>query len=237
MRDPKHINKRSIPLRRRRGGEGSGLPAAFTYSLGLHALAMAAVVLVAELEWSSPVGTTSSPLEVRIASLPSQMTLEEESERELLTELPPVSNLVDLVEELPVFDPAQPMRPTARDPLLEEDPFEALELEAFEGLPEEESVQVEEAKEEPVGEREPLRQLLESPAVIYPESAALRRLEGTVLLSMIVGPDGGVIEVVLVESSGHGSLDRAAIQAARRYRFEPGEGTITVSKPFTFRLS
>jgi len=78
---------------------------------------------------------------------------------------------------------------------------------------------------------------LESPAAVYPGRAVLRGLEGTVHLTLTVDPSGAVIAVELVKSSGHGSLDRAAIEAARGYRFEPGEGSITVSKPFTFQLS
>ena len=64
----------------------------------------------------------------------------------------------------------------------------------------------------------------------------MRRLEGTVVLEMTVDPSGGVVEVELVSTSGHGSLDRAAIKAAHGYRFEAGDGTLTVSKTFTFRL-
>lgn len=180
-----------------------------------------------------PVGSFNTPREITVASLPQVKPLEVSREQEQVTEVPAVLDLVEIVEEVAVFDPLKPLKPIERDPLLEEDLFEDLELEAFEVLEVEE-----EPVEEPLGdEPEPIRQLLESPPAVYPGSAVLRGLEGTVHLTLTVDPSGVVIAVELVKSSGHGSLDRAAIEAARGYRFEPGEGSITVSKPFTFRLS
>jgi TonB family protein len=40
----------------------------------------------------------------------------------------------------------------------------------------------------------------------------------------------------VIQSSGHRLLDRAAVAAARGYLFESGGGSVTVEKPFTFRL-
>jgi len=189
-------------------------------------------MLVSEFEWSAPSGAPSAPREIQVASTPRSEALVVLREPELVPEVPEVTEVVDVVEEVPAIEMPEPDQPAERDPLLEEDPFEELELEALETIEPEEAVE-----EEPVGEElEETRELLESPAAVYPESALLRRLEGTVLLSLTVGPEGDVVDVELIESSGHGSLDRAAIHAARRYRFEPGGETITVSKPFTFRL-
>ncbi|MBJ19829.1 MAG: hypothetical protein CL933_10455 [Deltaproteobacteria bacterium] len=232
MVDPKNIN-RTRSLRGRSTQDFSRLPWAFSYSIGLHALFVGGLVLINEVEWSSPVGPSNTPREITVASLPRDDAFVVIREQEHETEIPPVLEEVDLIEEDLVPDPPQPVKPMEKDPLLEEDPFEDLELEALETL------EVEEVPiEEPLGEEpEELRQLLESPAPVYPKSAVLRHLEGTVHLSMTVAPSGDVVAVELVKSSGHGSLDRAAIEAARGYRFEPGKGTITVSKPFTFRLS
>ena len=55
----------------------------------------------------------------------------------------------------------------------------------------------------------------------YPEIARLARLEGTVIVHVLVGPDGNVIEAVVVQRV-HPTLDRAALTAARRCRFTPG---------------
>ena len=231
LSDPKYIKRRGS-LRGREIQTSSRIPQALSYSIGLHALFAAGVVLVSELEWRSQVGSPRTPVEVTVASFPRSESLEVVRELEDVTEIPPILDMVDLVEELPVFEPPEPVTPTEKDPLLEEDPFEYLELEAFVALELEEVLEEDALGEEP----EELRQLLESPSAVYPKSAVLRRIEGTVLLSLTVDPSGSVVAVELVKSSGHGSLDRAAIEAARGYRFEAGEGTITVSKPFTFRL-
>jgi TonB family protein len=199
----------------------------------LHALFAAGVVLINEVEWRSQLGSSNASREITVASLPHNEVFVAIREQEHETEVPPVLEVVEIVEEAAVLNPPQPVKPLEKDPLLEEDPFEDLDLEALETLEAEEL-----PLEEPLGEEpEELRQLLESPAPAYPEDALLRRLEGTVHLSLTVDPSGKVVGVELSKSSGHGSLDRAAIEAARRYQFEAGEGTITVSKPFTFRLS
>ena len=152
-------------------------------------------------------------------------------ESESAIEVPPILEIVEVVEEALKAEAPEPPPEEPLDPLLEEDPFEELELDPLM------TPEVEQVPQEPVGEEEePERRLLESPTHAYPRVATMRLLEGTVVLRMIVDPSGRVVEVELVSSSGHGSLDRAAIAAARGYRFEAGEGTLTVLRPFTFRL-
>lgn len=150
------------------------------------------------------------------------------------TEIPPVPLVpVDPVETIPLKEPEEPRLDEAEllDPLLEEESFEDLSLDP---LSSEESEPVE---EEPVGEEDrAVRSLLESPEASYPRAAYLRKLEGTVILIMVVNPEGIVTEVDVVQSSGHRLLDRAALVAARGYRFEAGEESMTVNKSFAFRL-
>ena len=55
----------------------------------------------------------------------------------------------------------------------------------------------------------------------YPESARRAGIEGTVLLKLHVLADGGVASVTIERSSDHADLDHAAVQAIRRWRFEP----------------
>jgi protein TonB len=55
----------------------------------------------------------------------------------------------------------------------------------------------------------------------YPPDALRRGIEGTVMLLVLVGVDGRVEDVKLEKSSGHASLDRAALQVARKWRFNP----------------
>ncbi|MBR3624242.1 MAG: energy transducer TonB [Selenomonadaceae bacterium] len=76
----------------------------------------------------------------------------------------------------------------------------------------------------------------------YPYSAQQNGDEGTVVVRILLNKSGGIDEVTVSESSGHGSLDRAAVNAARRMRFSPGLDEYGrpvrcyVYKPFRFAL-
>jgi protein TonB len=75
----------------------------------------------------------------------------------------------------------------------------------------------------------------------YPESARRQGVEGTVLLKVRVTQQGRVEAVQLERSTGHQDLDQAAIEAVRRWRFEParrGNQTMAVWAliPVTFKL-
>jgi TonB family protein len=59
-----------------------------------------------------------------------------------------------------------------------------------------------------------------SPA--YPRRAAETRLQGTVVVEMIVTEKGEPIDVRIVESAGE-VLDRAVLDAAKTWRFEPAQ--------------
>lgn len=63
--------------------------------------------------------------------------------------------------------------------------------------------------------------LLSAPQPEYPRSALRAGLTGRVVLRIDVGTDGRPREVVVVESSRHRVLDRAAVRAVQRWRFEP----------------
>ena len=56
---------------------------------------------------------------------------------------------------------------------------------------------------------------------IYPEAAARDRLEGTVMLRILVKPDGSVGDLEVFHSSGHAVLDGAAVQAVKDWRYRP----------------
>lgn len=58
--------------------------------------------------------------------------------------------------------------------------------------------------------------------VAYPRIAATQRMEGTVILRVLVGADGVPQEIRIDKSSGHVVLDRAARDAVMKWRFEPG---------------
>ncbi len=55
----------------------------------------------------------------------------------------------------------------------------------------------------------------------YPESARRRGIEGTVLLKMRITAQGRVEDVQVVRSAGYPEMDESAIEAVRRWRFEP----------------
>ena len=61
-----------------------------------------------------------------------------------------------------------------------------------------------------------------NPTPDYPLSCKRRREEGIVLLNVVVQADGLPAAVSLTQSSGHPLLDEVALDAVRRWTFEPG---------------
>lgn len=57
---------------------------------------------------------------------------------------------------------------------------------------------------------------------VYPSIALRMGFEGRVLLQVLVATDGSVLQVRIGDSSGYRSLDRAALEAARKWKFHPG---------------
>jgi len=55
----------------------------------------------------------------------------------------------------------------------------------------------------------------------YPSSALRQGIQGTTMLKVHVLIDGRVGDVLVQQSAGHPDLDQAAIEAVRRWRFEP----------------
>lgn len=83
-------------------------------------------------------------------------------------------------------------------------------------------------------------QPLSAPAPRYPAQALRRGEQGTVLVSAEIGPDGVPSAVEVARSSGSRLLDRAAVDAVRRWRFRPAmaDGRPTsgrVQVPISFR--
>lgn len=61
------------------------------------------------------------------------------------------------------------------------------------------------------------------PAPTYPADALRNGESGTAVVRIDVGADGEPTDVRLVSRSGSRSLDRAALQAAKRWRFRPAQ--------------
>jgi protein TonB len=75
----------------------------------------------------------------------------------------------------------------------------------------------------------------------YPEMARRAQIEGTVLVKVLVGPDGTVKDAVVLQGVNP-LLNKAAIEAARKCKFIPGkQRNIPVKAwmalPFNFRLN
>lgn len=82
---------------------------------------------------------------------------------------------------------------------------------------------------------------LHNPKPPYPLAARRQGIEGRVLLAAHVRADGACAEVRLKQSSGHGLLDRSALDTVRRWRFLPARrGNAAVDSwvdiPISFRL-
>lgn len=76
----------------------------------------------------------------------------------------------------------------------------------------------------------------------YPPAARRDGLEGKVILRVTVLPDGRIRSVVVLESSGHPILDRAARDGVVRWRFAPARnaygGIVSVVEvPIEFKLA
>jgi protein TonB len=76
---------------------------------------------------------------------------------------------------------------------------------------------------------------------VYPESARRAGIQGTTLLRIHIETDGRVSDVSVERSAGHQSLDQAAADAVRRWRFEPAlssSGPVAMSAlvPVEFRI-
>lgn len=55
----------------------------------------------------------------------------------------------------------------------------------------------------------------------YPLESRRRKEQGTVLLSLVLGLDGSVSSISVAQSSGFARLDDAALDAVRKWRWEP----------------
>lgn len=64
---------------------------------------------------------------------------------------------------------------------------------------------------------------LGNPAPRYPMDARRNRWEGTVRLRVVITPEGRVKDIGVARSSGFDSLDEAALETVRKWKFLPGK--------------
>ncbi|MCR6495081.1 energy transducer TonB [Thermomonas sp. S9] len=55
----------------------------------------------------------------------------------------------------------------------------------------------------------------------YPPEEMRRQIQGTAVLIISIDASGNVLDIEVERSSGNRNLDRAAMQAARKWRFNP----------------
>ncbi len=77
--------------------------------------------------------------------------------------------------------------------------------------------------------------------VIYPKEAAKQKLEGKTICRVLIDTQGNVIDAEVLRSSDSALLDSAALDAVRRYQFNPGQKDgkpvrTRVVIPFVFKL-
>jgi len=82
---------------------------------------------------------------------------------------------------------------------------------------------------------------IENPSPLYPVEAVRLGIEGVVILRVTIGVEGFVSAVEISASSGHRSLDTAALDAVRQWQFRPahrdGQPVVwTARLPIRFRL-
>lgn len=73
----------------------------------------------------------------------------------------------------------------------------------------------------PVSVEDLSSKMISAPSPRYPVESRRRKEQGTVFLSVLVGIDGNVADVAVSRSSGSPRLDKAALEAVRRWRWSP----------------
>ncbi|MCG8649142.1 MAG: energy transducer TonB [Pirellulales bacterium] len=170
---------------------------------------------------------------------PMPSTRHAQSESRMSAELPVPKSIADSPDRLPpppqqrrqLFEPVEPkvdevppaLRPKRKLTSQPPQPATVL-LEQFVGL---------EDKSAP--------DLSQNPPPKYPAQAVRQRLEGTVMLALHISPSGRIDRVEVVSTSGHGILDRAAVEAVQKWHGQPamqsGKPVATVERlPIRFRL-
>jgi protein TonB len=75
----------------------------------------------------------------------------------------------------------------------------------------------------------------------YPDLARQAGIEGTVLLNVLVGDDGKVLQVAVIQSDVTPAMEKAAMEAAKQFMFKPAkQRTVSVKArvaiPIRFKL-
>ena len=78
---------------------------------------------------------------------------------------------------------------------------------------------------------------LSQPQPIYPRRALEAEREGYVRLRITIQPDGSVSDAVVTDSRPSGWFENAALDAVRRWRYQPSDRTIVTPVEIQFKLN
>ncbi|MEE8389010.1 MAG: energy transducer TonB [Acidiferrobacterales bacterium] len=70
----------------------------------------------------------------------------------------------------------------------------------------------------------------------YPRFALIRGWQGEVIIGIRIEPDGYISRTRLVNSSGYGTLDLAALEGARKVKSLPNAVALLNGQPFDLQL-
>lgn len=147
----------------------------------------------------------------------------------------------------PVVEPVETITPQPRDEKIIPEKEILTQENSIEEIPvkpviEEKNAPVEESLEAQgaVVEPKPLEYINQAP--VYPFTARRKGWEGIVYLLVHVDVSGHPVSVVIERTSGYEDLDKAAIRAVGRWKFEPAQHhgkavAASVSLPIQFKLT
>jgi protein TonB len=151
--------------------------------------------------------------------------------------LPPQKKGMVKLQETPEQKPEPPQKAEAKTPARDEAQDKVQMQQLTSGLTSPDAMQMASAVTKPVA-----ASYLNNPPPRYPEKARLRKQQGTVLLDVRVKTDGKPRGIRVAKSSGHHSLDQAALQTVRLWEFVPARRgskhvEANVEIPITFRIN
>jgi|SRR5579859_1788512 len=77
------------------------------------------------------------------------------------------------------------------------------------------------------------RKAVSKPSPVYPEIAKRMRLTGTVKIEIVIGMDGEIKHTNVI--GGHPLLVDTALEALKKWKYEPSKTETTVTVQFDFR--
>ena len=88
----------------------------------------------------------------------------------------------------------------------------------------------------PVVAQEVSIEVVKRAAVVYPDSAKVKGIEGTVMVQATIGTNG-LVKVVSVTKSDNKILNEAAMDAVLKWQFKPIPKEYNITIPIRFKLS